>query len=322
MRILIAEDDPVSRLILQKHVEREGHDCFLAASGEEAWVLFQANVVDVIISDWVMPAMSGLDLCQMIRTDSSRGYTYFILLTSLDGKANRADGMLAGADDYLIKPLDREELRLRLLAAERVTSLHRQVLAQKIELEHLNRQLHRQGRRDALTGLRNRLCLREDLELMSDRSQRYGHTYGLAMVDIDHFKRYNDRYGHQAGDSTIRAVAEALVQGSRSGDTVYRYGGEEFLVLLAEARSMAIAAATMMRIGRLVQQLEIPHQESPHGVVTISVGVALCARDGTLDVQQMIAEADEALYAAKHSGRNTVAISKNGEAVVQTASSG
>lgn len=158
MCILVAEDDPVSRMILRKQVEREGHVCIVADSGEEAWVLYQANMVDVIISDWVMPGMTGVDLCRRIR----------------------------------------DELILRLMTAERVTSLHRQLLAQKIELEHLNRQLHRQGRRDALTGLRNRLCLREDLEMLCDRSQRYGHTYGLAMVDIDHFKRCNDRYGHPA----------------------------------------------------------------------------------------------------------------------------
>jgi len=316
MRILVAEDDTVSRVILRKHIEREGHLCYVADCGESAWALFQANLIDVVISDWMMPGLSGPELCRRVRGAPDRGYTYFILLTSLDDRTHRKDGMLAGADDYLTKPLDREDLQLRLMAADRVTTLHRQLLAQKLELEHLNRQLHRQGRRDALTGLRNRLCLREDLEILRDRARRYGHAYGLAMVDIDHFKRYNDRYGHQSGDATIRAVAEALSQGCRSGDTVYRYGGEEFLILLAETRPLSVAAAVMGRIAQSVRSLAIPHEDSPHGVVTISAGVAICSREQAIDVDQLTAEADGALYAAKHAGRDRVIVSEDGLAVM------
>lgn len=307
MNILIAEDDAVSRLILQKCVERLGHTCLLASSGMEAWSRFQHQPVDVVISDWMMPGMDGLELCRRVREWPSNTYTYFILLTSLDEKHHFISGMQAGADDYLTKPLDREELQMRLIAAARVTSLHRQLADQKAELERLNHQLYEEGRKDALTGLRNRLCMQEDLRMLQDRAERYGHSYCAALCDIDYYKRYNDHYGHLAGDAVLKRVGAALTASCRTGDTVYRYGGEEFLILLPE-QPVLVAGSVMRRICESIRDLGEPHESSPFGTITISVGIAsLTSRTGD-SVDHLLKRADEALYHAKGSGRNCVAV--------------
>jgi len=209
MRILIAEDHNATRLILEAAVRSLGHDCVSASDGEEAWQLFQNVDVDAVISDRMMPGMDGIELCRRIRAHG-RAYTYFIFLTGFDEKTEVIHGMEAGADDYLIKPLDADELRNRLLVAARVTSIHRELSRQSAELEGLNHQLFEQSRADPLTKLGNRLRLREDLEAVRARIQRYGHTYCAVMCDVDGFKAYNDSNGHLAGDDVLRAVARTL----------------------------------------------------------------------------------------------------------------
>jgi two-component system chemotaxis response regulator CheY len=165
LKILIAEDDAVSRTILRRAVEKIGHECLAAADGEEAWGLYKENPdLDVIISDWMMPGMDGLELCRRVRDDRRNTYTYFIFLTALGDREHLLQGLEAGADDYLSKPLDRDELGMRLTSALRVTELHRRLAVQNEELEKLNRMLFEQSRQDPLTSLGNRLRLREDLQ--------------------------------------------------------------------------------------------------------------------------------------------------------------
>src|SRR5207248_65323 len=143
MNVLIAEDDAVTRLMLQRAVEHYGHTCLVAQDGLEAWELFQAHPVDVVISDWLMPLLDGLELCRRVRKqmDRAASYTYVLFLTALDDKEHMLAAMQEGADDYLTKPLDRIELQVRLRAAARVTSLSRQVAAHKAELERSNAEL-------------------------------------------------------------------------------------------------------------------------------------------------------------------------------------
>ena len=194
MRILIAEDDAVSRTILRRAVEKTGHECLAAADGEEAWGLYKENPdIDVIISDWMMPGVDGLELCRRVRADGREGYTYFIFLTALGDREHLLQGLEAGADDYLSKPLDRDELGMRLTSALRVTELHRRLAVQNEELEQLNRMLFEQSRQDPLTSLGNRLRLREDLQVLQSRADRYGHSYAVVLLDVDFFKAYNDR---------------------------------------------------------------------------------------------------------------------------------
>ncbi len=322
----MAEDDAVSRTILRRAVEKFGHECLAAEDGEKAWEAYRANPdVDVIISDWMMPGIDGLRLCHMVREEERgsgrgsgrgserdgrpHGYTYFMFLTALGDREHLLMGLEAGADDYLSKPLDRDELGMRLISASRVTELHRRLCIQNEELEELNRRLFDQSREDPLTSLGNRLRLREDLEVLKTRAERYGHSYSSVLCDIDFFKAYNDRYGHPAGDEVLRKVAQTLASHLRGGDAAYRYGGEEFLLVLPE-QTLDSAAAIADRLRRSVEALGIPHQakEPPAPpVITISAGVAALSAGDTKSADDMLKEADAALYRAKESGRNRVA---------------
>lgn len=309
MRILVAEDDEVSRLILHSHLKKAGHEVLLAEDGVQAWRLFEeSDAVDVVISDWMMPRLDGLELCRRVRESEGDEYTYFILLSAL-GDSHLIEGIDAGADDYLTKPLDQHELRARLKSAERVTSLHRRLADQKAELERLAIQLREQSRTDPLTSLGNRLRLQEDLETLSGMVERYGHDYCLVLCDIDRFKAYNDDYGHQAGDEALRRVAHTIADHCRAGDSAYRYGGEEFLVVLPE-QSLLKGKTFAERLRSSVESLGVVHEDNPPtGVVTVSIGVAALPRgeQGTT-VEQLLFEADRALYRAKSAGRNGVAV--------------
>ena len=308
MKVLIAEDDAVSRTILQRAVEKLGHEVLAAEDGGRAWDLYgEAPDVEVVISDWMMPEVDGLELCRRVRAEErgdGRGYTYFIFLTALGDREHLLQGLEAGADDYLSKPLDRDELGMRLTSALRVTELHRRLAFQNEELEELNRMLFEQSRADPLTSLGNRLRLREDLEVLHGRAKRYGHSYAVVLCDVDHFKAYNDHYGHLAGDDALRRVAEAISSSLRGGDAAYRYGGEEFLMVLPE-QDVGVASTIADRLRRTVEALGIPHEANASGgVVTISAGVAILAETG--DADDLLREADAALYEAKEAGKNTV----------------
>lgn len=306
MKVLIAEDEPVARMILKRALVKSGHTCLVAKDGLEAWQLFQEEQIDAIISDRVMPGVDGIELCRRVRQDVRPGYTYFIFLTALGDKAHLFTGIEAGADDYLAKPLDLEELEVRLICAARVAALHKQLAQQRVELERLNTELFVQARTDPLTQLDNRLKLREDLDVLRGRVERYGHKYCAAMCDIDYFKPYNDNYGHIAGDNVLRAVAETVVKECRSGDQVYRYGGEEFLIIMPE-QTMETATLGAERIRRAVERLNIPHiANTSHGVVTLSLGVAVLGSGGEKSVDALLNAADAALYRAKELGRNRV----------------
>lgn len=315
MKVLIAEDDTVSLKILQRSIEKLGHERLTAEDGEEAWELYQETPdVDVIISDWMMPGIDGPELCRRIRNEDRSGYTYFIFLTALGDKEHLLKGLEAGADDYLSKPLDRDELQVRLIAASRVTGLHRRLAEQNEELEELNSRLADQARTDPLTGLGNRLRMEEDLKVLRARAERYNQTYCAILLDIDRFKSYNDAYGHQAGDEVLKKVAATIETHCRSGDTAYRYGGEEFLVVLpAQTQESGVAMAERLR--RAIEELDISHTtKDPPQVLTISAGVAATAQQREKDPESLIEEADEALYEAKKAGRNRVAPkSANGE---------
>jgi diguanylate cyclase (GGDEF)-like protein len=322
MRILVAEDSAVSRLVLEAALKSLGHDCALARDGDEAWQLFQNGGADVVISDRMMPGMDGVELCRRIREHDGAAYTYFIFLTAFDEKAEVVSGMEAGADDYLVKPLDVDELKMRLLVASRVTSLHRQLSRQSIELEQLNRQLFEQSREDGLTKLGNRLKLDEDLEIIATGAARYGRAYSAVMCDVDFFKAYNDSKGHLAGDDVLRAVARTLLKTCRSDDRLYRFGGEEFLVLLPE-QSLEGGVLAAERCRRAIEEMALPHGANPNsGVVTISAGVASLMQPAMKSMQAWLNEADAALYRAKHSGRNRVVggVKQHGEQELSPAS--
>lgn len=290
MRILIADDEPVSRLVVSASTKALGHQATLAEDGAEAWLRFAEDSPDVVICDWDMPGMNGTELIRRVRQATGRPYTYLIMLSGQADEATARATMLAGADDVIGKPLDPAELERKLIGAERVLGLHAR--------------LANEARDDVLTGLGNRRRLDEDLATHIARAKRYGHRFALAIIDVDRFKRFNDLAGHLAGDGALRHVADVLRTTLRGGDSLYRYGGEEFAVLLPEQTAeTALLAAERLRAQ--VEALAHPHPDG--GVLTISVGVAV-AGSRYVDPVELFARADSALYRAKSDGRNRVAL--------------
>ncbi len=304
LRVLVVDDSAMLRRVLQRSVERSGHVCQAAIDGVEALEMLDTFQADVVISDWEMPRMDGPELCRRVREQASEAYPYFIFLTSLDQRKHIQAAMAAGADDYLEKPLDPHALDAALVAASRVTDLHARLREQRNDLQRLNLRLYGDARLDPLTGLSNRLRLREDLAARLEQPGEAGAS--LAMLDIDFFKRLNDSEGHVAGDEVLVAVAATIRDAIRGGDTVYRYGGEEFLVLLPNA-SLDAAAGAVERIRLALAARAIVHPDSSIApIVSLSGGVAYTAPGGQESIQDWIHRADEALYAAKAAGRDRV----------------
>jgi diguanylate cyclase (GGDEF)-like protein len=308
MRVLIAEDSAMGRLLLQHAVVALGYECLVATNGLEAWELFERELPDVVISDWMMPGLEGPDLCRLIRSRPDTPYTYFVFLTVLKEKEHALVGVQSGADDYLPKPLDPLDLKVCMIAAERVVTLHRSLAQKTTELELANKELFKTARTDALTRVGNRLRLHEDLGRLEGQAARYGHTYAVAMCDLDHFKAYNDALGHLAGDVALRSVAEVVARECRTSDAVYRYGGEELAVIMTE-QTLQSAGTALERIRRAVHSAAIAHPTSPTApVVTISVGVAERRAGDASDGRDILNRADTALYRAKTNGRNLVTL--------------
>jgi diguanylate cyclase (GGDEF)-like protein len=266
--------------------------------------MHQREPAAVILSDWRMPRMDGLELCRRTRVDEDDGpYTYFIFMTAFADKDHFVQGLEAGADDYQTKPIDLDELRARPVSAARVVALYRKLAQQNASLRRDSENSFRVARLDALTCVPNRLSMDEDLKVLWSRVKRYGHRYSIAVCDVDRFKRYNDAFGHLAGDDVLRRVAQTIRDELREGDGLYRYGGEEFVIMLAE-QALGESLGAMDRVRAAVERLAIPATDGR--VVTISAGVA--ELDGSVDTmpEEWLRRADAALYRAKSSGRNRV----------------
>jgi diguanylate cyclase (GGDEF)-like protein len=306
VRILVADDDPTSLRVAELTLQSLGHECRTVTDGVGAWDAFESWGPDAVISDWRMPGLTGLELCTAIRAHKSGSYTYFIMVTGKGALGEILEGMAAGADDYLLKPLNIDELKPRLIVGARVTALHQQLAQQQTELEGLNNELTAIARRDSLTGLGNRRALEEDLALLEARVSRYGHRYCMALIDVDNFKSYNDTLGHQAGDEVLKMVTTELAGQVRGGDALYRYGGDEFLCIFPEqSLSTGTLAVERMRMG--LEQLAIPHPGNARGVITFSAGLAVIDTGHKKPARDLLKEADVALYRAKQLGRNCVA---------------
>ncbi|MFN8634036.1 MAG: diguanylate cyclase [Chloroflexota bacterium] len=310
MRVLVAEDSALTRTMLQNALTTMGHECLVAVDGEQAWKQFQESGADVIISDRLMPGMDGLELCRRVREHPGVPYTYFVFLTALVHKSEVLEGMHQGADDYLTKPLDLDELRARLIAADRVTSLHRRLAEQASALERSNQALFEIARTDPLTGLGNRLAMTETLSSLHSVAARYDRPYALALCDLDRFKPYNDALGHLEGDHALQTVSGILRETIRESDSLFRYGGEELLVLLPE-QTLDSAELAGERLRRAVALASLAHPYNPpFGIITLSVGIAAFDGRERCDFDAVIAEADAALYEAKRAGRNRVAVAQ------------
>ncbi len=299
MSILIAEDDPVSRRLLQATLTKWGYEVKVCADGVEAWeALKKEDAPRLAILDWMMPGMDGLEICCQVRQRGGEPYIYILLLTAKTQKEDVVAGMDAGADDYVTKPFDAHELKVRLRAGQRIINLQNELIGAREALRV-------QATRDALTGVMNRATAFEALQKELSRSERSGRALGLAMIDLDHFKSVNDTFGHQAGDLVLKEAARRMVQILRPYDQIGRYGGEEFMAILPDCDlACATSAAERLRSGLAGQPIVLENNQSL--VVTASMGIFSTSEYPRTSIEELIRTADVALYRAKRLGRNRV----------------
>jgi two-component system chemotaxis response regulator CheY len=279
MKILVADDSLISQRIIQITLERLGFEVITAENGKDAWDILQKENVRLVIADWVMPVMDGIALCNKIRSSEKAGYVYFILLTSKDDKTDIIEGLKAGADDYITKPFEADELTLRVRNGERVLRLERELKEEQEKLLDLNRRLEELALIDPLLEIGNRRSFYERIESIHNLtcrkvyypSSKHENSYGLIMCDIDHFKSFNDTYGHMKGDQVLKTVAESIKNSIRVSD------------------------------------LGIEHNGADKGILTISCGVSVFnIEDKDNKWEAILDRADKALYRSKSLGRNTV----------------
>jgi diguanylate cyclase (GGDEF)-like protein len=309
LKALIAEDSPTFRLALERMLKKWGYEVVMAENGLQAWEILQvADPPRLAILDWMMPGLDGVDVCRRVRDLNREPYTYILLLTGKNTSEELVEGMEAGADDYLTKPANSHELRVRLRAGRRIIELQE-------ELVSAREALRRQATRDPLTELWNRNSLAEILPRELKRAYRESSAVAIIMADLDHFKQVNDTHGHAAGDAVLCEAARRIIGCIRPYDAACRFGGEEFLIVLPSCYlTGAVIRAEDIRHAIASTPFQIPDGQID---ITCSLGVACTTGACGLDGQLLTREADEALYAAKRKGRNRVDFAAS-EALVLT----
>jgi two-component system cell cycle response regulator len=302
MRGVIADDDPVTTAILSRALERWGIDAVSASNGDAAWTLLTGGPAPALaILDWMMPGTDGIEICRRIRRTPALAGMYVLLLTGRNGRADLVAGLDAGADDYMVKPIDTEELRARVQVGIRVATLQGRLADQVTELKAARDHLSRLVSTDVLTNVYSRRWWFELAVVEFSRWQRYESRFSLMVIDLDFFKRVNDTCGHEAGDRLLCRFADMLRAESRHSDIVGRIGGEEFTLLAAET-SRGAAETIAERIIAGCRRLVV---DSPAGDVrcTCSIGIGE-VESGDQNIDVVLRRADAALYDAKRSGRN------------------
>ena len=300
-RILIVEDDPIDRAILGAALQKSGYEFAVAANGRDAIDLYSQEFFPIIISDWLMPEMDGLELCSFIRSMKTQSYIYIILLTGRESKTDLVRGLAAGADEYLVKPLLYDELQVRLKGAQRILDL-------ELSLKRSLAEVRETSIHDPLTGAFTRGYMDQQLLQELKRSFRYIHHLSIIMCDLDHFKLVNDTYGHQTGDVVLKRCVATICATIRQGiDWVARYGGEEFMIVLPETDHPGCAIVAE----RLRSRIATEAIEVEGGIIlqTISFGtvtVEPAESNRNRSLEEVFNLADLCLYQAKEQGRNRV----------------
>lgn len=300
LKILVVDDEAIARHLVEKTLIRLGHSVVLADSGEIAWEKLQEEPIRFVITDWNMPLMSGIQLIKKIRATALPGYVYSILVTSNNKSEDIVEGLYAGADDYLTKPFNPTELEARVAVGERM-------LALEDGLMQANNQLEKLAMVDSLTGLLNRRAIYKFARGELERARRVSEAISVIFLDVDNFKKVNDKYGHLTGDEALKLVAQVINKCSRAYDGVGRWAGDEFFIVLPnttvdDARNVA---------QRIVDGIALTKLHLHDGGVlslSASVGVAtLIKMTGTATLlDDIIQSVDEALYRAKAAGGNQV----------------
>lgn len=300
MRIVIADDETIARRLLRAVLTAAGHEVLEATDGEAAWTLLQQEDVSLLITDWQMPHLDGPGLIRRIRAAEQPRYIYSILLSARDSKRDMIAGLNDGADDYLTKPVHPDELRARVAIGVRILNL-------ELNLREARDGFAYQASHDPLTGLLNRLAITNHVRAEIARASRGSYPLSLVLLDLDHFKQVNDSYGHLVGDAALKHIAQILTTTVRPYDWVGRWGGEEFLIVLASTR-LDEALMIAERLRHQVEANPLPLADGAMLPLTTSVGVACAELPEVciIDPVNLFQQADAALYAAKRLGRNCV----------------
>ena len=308
MNILIVDDSATMRVGLARMIERMGHDARVASGGSDALRIYQNERPDMILLDVLMDEMDGYHVAREIRSLAGETWVPIIFLSSREEDQDLERGIEAGGDDYLVKPVSFVVLHSKIRAMQRIDEMRRKLVRVTDELEAANRELARLSHHDGLTGIPNRRFLDERLAAEIDSAQRNQKPLSLLLIDVDHFKAFNDQYGHPMGDACLIDVAHALRRACRRAtDMAARYGGEEFVVLLPNCTAVGAQRAAVT-ILEAIRTLSIPHAKSEHARVTVSIGVYTVIPARNAQAAALLASADLALYSAKQSGRDRVAV--------------
>jgi diguanylate cyclase (GGDEF)-like protein len=298
LNVLVVDDSAVYRKLIQKILGDCYSLCF-ASNGAEALAAFHQHAPKIVITDWMMPDFSGLELCQKIRADRAAPYTYIVLMTSNTEKDGVIRGLEAGADDYLIKPFDSGEMLARINVGRRIVEMHRQ-------LEEKSAQLEEVARTDSLTGLPNRRAVEDWARKQLQGASRHHFPLWVVLGDLDDFKAINDTFGHAAGDAVLQAFADTLKKGTRMSDLCGRLGGDEFLLVISHVSAQNIELA-INRFRESFSALSFPFVGKSISV-TATFGVAGTESGKQRDFDVLVRRADEMLYEAKRAGRNCVRV--------------
>lgn len=312
MKALVIEDTVTSATLICHLLEKMGLVPVRASDGQSGIEMFKRERPDLVLLDIIMPGMDGFEVARRIRQLEKDGeWTPIIFLSARASDQDLAEGIHVGGDDYLVKPVSEVVLKAKVRAMQRIAQMRYSLLVLTRKLDEANRELTRLSSVDGLTGIPNRRCFDETLAREWRRAQRNRQPLSLLVADVDHFKEFNDTYGHQAGDDCLKSVAKALAGClNRATDLVARYGGEEFAVVLPDTdEEGAHAVAELMR--ETVVRLAIEHSgSSVADHVTLSLGVACCVPgdEPEASAASLLSDADKVLYEAKRGGRNRVVV--------------
>jgi diguanylate cyclase (GGDEF)-like protein len=298
-QVLVVDDSPVYRMLVEQVLSTESYSLLFAANGSEAMKLYKQHSPSIVITDWVLPDFSGLELCKQIRSDPGRPYTYIVIMTSNTEKGNVVTGLQAGADDYLTKPFDPGEMLARVGVGRRIIDLNRELAAKTLMLEEA-------ARTDPLTGLPNRRAIEEWTAKQLRGATRHNFPLWVVLGDLDNFKAINDNFGHDAGDIVLKIFADVLRKNTRASDICGRLGGDEFVMVFTHVEADYIES-TVNRFREQFAALSFPLQ-GQSVQVTASFGIAGIQEQKTCDFSTLLRKADQTLYEAKRAGRNLVRV--------------
>lgn len=303
--ILVVDDIPLNVELLRTYLKSSGYSVVEAHDGEDALKVVAEKKPDLILLDVMMPKINGFEVCRKLKADPRTQFVPIVMVTALQSIEDKVKGIEAGADDFITKPFNKMELLARVKSLLRIKFLHDALVEKIAQLDEARKRLQQLAVTDGLTGLYNYRFFKAQLAYEVDRASRHNLYLSLIMIDIDYFKFYNDTNGHPAGDDVLRKIARLIQRNLRKIDLAARYGGEEFVIILPET-SHDSAKVVTEKIRRLVEEEPILHEEKqPNGKLTISLGLATYPTD-TVDAEKLISIADQRLYKAKQSGRNTV----------------